>query len=368
MVALLLAPGMALGQDVDASAAIYAEPMASIEASGPAELWSPVELADIPFWYTCGRAFHAVDLEEAPTGLEVDPPIPTTRPIVFNDGTDAMAVSVRDPGRSPQEGALWYREYERTEDGWVGGSGSGTCEPWARFPTVGGLGGYWRLDPRRSAPNARSRRIHLKVWYGRECPSAVRIMGRPRVHLTDEAALIAVPVTVRHNTDVCIGGRAERVTARLPEPLGDRQLYDAGTLPIRAVGEVMSEPSPRLASGSGTWGPLAVIDDPGSGALDAAGGSGRLRIGHRCVFLRADNGERTTLVWRSGQTRWDRERRQIILDDQDLGKIRLSLGDRIGLGGASTGEGPPIAAWLSARDDSCPTPSWTVHQVFVEGR
>jgi hypothetical protein len=136
MVALLLAPGMALGQDVDASAAIYAEPMASIEASGPAELWSPVELADIPFWYTCGRAFHAVDLEEAPTGLEVDPPIPTTRPIVFNDGTDAMAVSVRDPGRSPQEGALWYREYERTEDGWGG--------QWLRhLRAVGALSDGW---------------------------------------------------------------------------------------------------------------------------------------------------------------------------------------------------------------------------------
>jgi hypothetical protein len=34
---------------------------------------------------------------------------------------------------------------------------------------------------------------------------------------------------------MCTPGAPTRVTVRLPEPLGDRDLYDAGTLPIRLV-------------------------------------------------------------------------------------------------------------------------------------
>ena len=104
----------------------------------------------------------------------------------------------------------------------------------------------------------------------------------------------------------------------------------------------------------GRWGPLAVVDDPGIGGLDAGLGPGRLVIGERCVYLQGRNRKsRTTLVWRSGQARWDPDRRQIVYHDRDLGDIRLSDGDRMTLGGYGIGtadrpDNPevPIGPWI----------------------
>ena len=53
--------------------------------------------------------------------------------------------------------------------------------------------------------------------------------------MTDDAVLIAVPVETTSRSDTCPPGPPTRVTVRLPEPLGDRELYDAGKLPLRLV-------------------------------------------------------------------------------------------------------------------------------------
>ena len=50
------------------------------------------------------------------------------------------------------------------------------------------------------------------------------------------------------------------------------------------------------------WGPMAVLDDPDAvGDLDVGMDPGRLRVTERCVYLRARDGRRTTLAWRSGE-------------------------------------------------------------------
>lgn len=128
---------------------------------------------------------------------------------------------------------------------------------------------------------------------------------------------------------------------------------------------------PTAAELTATWGPLAVVDDPAIGGLDAGVGPGRLVIGERCVYLQGqDPASRTTLVWRSGQTRWDRQRREIVYYDRDLGRIRLSDGDRMTLGGYGIGTADrpdnvevPIGPWISEPDASCPADRWVAEQV-----
>jgi hypothetical protein len=123
------------------------------------------------------------------------------------------------------------------------------------------------------------------------------------------------------------------------------------------------------------WGPLAVVDDPGLGGLDAGNGPGRLVITDRCVYLGGSRGEGDTLVFRSGQTRWDGKRRQIVYTDRDLGEIRLSNGDRLMLGGYGIGSAAspdnvevPIGPWIKEPDASCPAQRWVVQQVVPQRR
>lgn len=121
------------------------------------------------------------------------------------------------------------------------------------------------------------------------------------------------------------------------------------------------------------WGPLAVVDDPASGGLDAGMGPGRLFIGPRCVTYRGGRGGGVTLVWRAGDTRWDPEARRILFVDRDLGPVWLASGDRLTLGGFSPDTdpatdpedqgGPPLAPWVQPPHSACPDALWAVHQV-----
>jgi hypothetical protein len=93
------------------------------------------------------------------------------------------------------------------------------------------------------------------------------------------------------------------------------------------------------------------------------------------VFLKGSRGPGATLVFRSGQTRWDAKRRQIVYQDRDLGRIRLSNGDRLMLGGYGIGSAAspdnvevPIGPWIKEPDASCPARRWVVQQVVSQGR
>jgi predicted small lipoprotein YifL len=121
---------------------------------------------------------------------------------------------------------------------------------------------------------------------------------------------------------------------------------------------------------AGPWGPLAVSDEEGQGALQARGGAGPLRIGPTCVTLLVEEVDREiTLVWRSGQTSWDQTARQIVFEDLTAGEMRLSNGDRIEVGGAGISDpgdpdqGAAQPKWLSRPDGSCPDELFAVHSV-----
>jgi hypothetical protein len=140
---------------------------------------------------------------------------------------------------------------------------------------------------------------------------------------------------------------------------------------LREASRALGLDGPTAAELEATWGPLAVVDDPAIGGLDAGIGPGTLVISERCVYLQgSDPGSRRTLVWRSGQTRWDPERHQIVYHDRDMGRIRLSDGDRMILGGYGIGTADrpdnvevPIGPWISEPDASCPADRWVAEQL-----
>jgi heat shock protein HslJ len=75
--------------------------------------------------------------------------------------------------------------------------------------------------------------------------------GKPMIEMTDEAALIAIPMRTtgaRGSGAACLG--PTKLTIRLPEPLGQRTLYDAGSLPLRGANEKLDIDHVN-ASGSG---------------------------------------------------------------------------------------------------------------------
>lgn len=128
------------------------------------------------------------------------------------------------------------------------------------------------------------------------------------------------------------------------------------------------------AAEPGGWGPLAVALDEGHGALTASGGIGPLRFGERCVTLLRENGTETTLVWRSGETRWDGAAREIVWTDPSGREIRLSDGIVVAVGGAdiappdSPDQGAGQPTWLKPPDPSCPEELFSLHSIDVEGQ
>ncbi|RKY16646.1 MAG: hypothetical protein DRQ55_17555, partial [Planctomycetota bacterium] len=106
----------------------------------------------------------------------------------------------------------------------------GSCEPQAAFGR--GIGGDWRLDPDYPPPGPRARRLHVIGNAG--CNGTER-RGKARIHYTKDALLIAIPMGSKVHSDMCHGLGPKRMTITLPKPLGDRALYDVGSLPIRQV-------------------------------------------------------------------------------------------------------------------------------------
>lgn len=123
------------------------------------------------------------------------------------------------------------------------------------------------------------------------------------------------------------------------------------------------------------WGPMAVVKDDSTGGMDAGVGPATLVITDRCVYLKSERGIGSTLVFRSGQTRWDAKHRQIVYRDRDLGEIRLSNGERVILGGYGIGTAARpenvevgLGPWIKEPDPTCPDQRWVAQQVVPQGR
>jgi hypothetical protein len=153
--------------------------------------------------------------------------------LLWADEDDAVVgVIVHGAPRARQP--IYTHDLEKVDGMWREGGGEGDCQPWARFEQLRALGGRWRLDPAYPPPDRRSTVLHALVTYP-GCPTAVEPRGRPRVATTDGAVVVVVPVVTTSTSDMCTPGKPSAVTIRLPERLGDRTLYDAGTLPMREV-------------------------------------------------------------------------------------------------------------------------------------
>jgi hypothetical protein len=217
-------------------------------ASSPFErLWRPFEAAGIPFRYRCATedSFSTMDLADATPTDEASDPL--AEAIGHWGGWLGGAmdwhvvnqVDDRVLALAPTSGSDFpVDELELTRtitDGpgyetwdFVGG---GNCRPEAVLGR--GIGGQWRLDPRFPAPGPTTRTLHVLGYVG--CNGTEKT-GPARFHATDEAMLIAIPMASTFNSDACSGPGPTRMTVRLPEPLGRRTLYDAGSLPLRRIG------------------------------------------------------------------------------------------------------------------------------------
>lgn len=214
-------------------------------------LWGAIRPDDIPVLYTCEApdTFTAAELASAPEPEDVSPSIlisSVTDPeetasyggwrVVADDGERTLVIAARDDrSRASQRWPVYYVQLARASTGWTW-QGEGDCKPSARFPETMAGGGFWRLDGRFPLPRPDSCALHIKVWDDRECRSSVEVRGEPIVEMTDDAVLVAIPVARTSVGDMCTPGRPTRLRVQLPEPLGNRDMYDIGALPLRLVG------------------------------------------------------------------------------------------------------------------------------------
>jgi hypothetical protein len=216
--------------------------------SSPFErLWQPFEAADIPFRYRCATedSFTTMDLADATPTDEASDPLAEAIGHwggwlggamdwhVVKQVDDRVLALAPSPGSDfPVEELELTRAitdgpgYETWDF-----AGGGDCRPEAVLR--GGIAGRWRLDPRFPAPGRKTRTLHVLGYVG--CNGTEKT-GPARFHATDGAMLIAIPMGSTFNSDACSGLGPTRMTIALPEPLGRRTLYDAGSLPLRRIG------------------------------------------------------------------------------------------------------------------------------------
>lgn len=114
-------------------------------------------------------------------------------------------------------------------------AGSGGCIPRTvrnHFPAA-----EWMLDEESPAPQASAEGITVRVEE-RSCSSGEQPYSRlqvPEIRYTDTAAFITFWVTPRRGIQTCEGILPEPYELKLPAPLGNRRLFDAGTYPPRLI-------------------------------------------------------------------------------------------------------------------------------------
>jgi hypothetical protein len=118
---------------------------------------------------------------------------------------------------------------------WAGMSGGCrlTGEPGPEWGAVN-----WTLDPAFDAPTAKTRTLHLLAT-DYECVGDARLRGRLApawVFLYPKAVLVQLFATRVEPDAECTDQKPLKVTLRLPEPLGSRELVDANPEPCRGCG------------------------------------------------------------------------------------------------------------------------------------
>jgi hypothetical protein len=116
-------------------------------------------------------------------------------------------------------------------------SGGGDCQPRAVAPTGYGQA-TWTLDPDSRVPSGETRTLHLLVQET-ACASGRSASGRisPAFVTWDERDLvIELFVQTLPGEQDCPGAPLTPATLRLPMPLADRTLFDAGTIGLGGAG------------------------------------------------------------------------------------------------------------------------------------
>ena len=212
----------------------------AVEGSSPFErLWRPLTPEDIPFAYSCGSdmQFTTTDLEAASKPSDVSASlaavIQETGRLISDRDVDWYVVSQTDDrmlALAPMGRTVDDQFLNRTDEGWHFETGGSPCTPRAKFDDRSV--GRWRLDPEFPTPGPKTRKLHVLGYLG--CLGSEKA-GKAMIHMTDDVALMAIPMrsTVGPHSGDCLG--PTKMTVALPEPLGRRTLYDAGSLPIRGA-------------------------------------------------------------------------------------------------------------------------------------
>lgn len=127
-------------------------------------------------------------------------------------------------------------------------------------------------------------------------------------------------------------------------------------------------PSPTAPSGPTLTGPLAITNEPTQAVSASRGGEGPVEISDDCVTLETEAGHPITLVFRSGQVRWNDANREVAFLDPFVGTVVFSDGTSIEVGGESLGPGsagepPKTRQWITTPRRNCPPELFEVHSM-----
>ena len=161
-------------------------------------------------------------------------PDPVTARIGLPDGSAVVASSAEGWWAAWWPGAVLAETYAAVDDHDV--AIGHAAAPAGELDARVGPASWW-LDPAAPAPTPTSTTIHALVRE-QSCASGKTPEGRvepPAIDLTDTAVTITITIRRRPGAQDCQANPPFPLTVTLPEPLGDRTLFDgAGTPPRNA--------------------------------------------------------------------------------------------------------------------------------------
>jgi hypothetical protein len=166
-------------------------------------------------------------------------PDPAAARVGLPDGSAVVASSAEGWWAGWWPGAVLAKSYEAVDghDVVIGRAATPAGEVEARVGPAS-----WWLDPAAAAPTPTSTTIHALVRE-ESCASGKTPDGRiepPAIDLTDTAVTITITIRRRPGAQDCQANPPFPVTIALPEPLGDRMLFDGSGTPPRNANSMPS--------------------------------------------------------------------------------------------------------------------------------